>query len=163
MLRKIIPALCMLLVAAMFSCNDSESVSPKEDVVAVSPPPRTINVNARLESFLTSQTANFYVRVNSGSWTLINSASSTSCTNIGSFSASDGDYLQFKVVEASQPSWTAEYWGRTGSSCPSSGTLYCGDETFGTILEFTLTSNVSTVSMTAKVVPFNGNMQLVIC
>lgn len=147
MLRKIIPALCMLLVAAMFSCNDSESVSPKEDVVAVSPPPRTINVNARLEQCLISQTADVYVRLNSGSWTLINSVPSTSCDYIGSFSASDGDVVEFMVLDAANPLWTAEYRANAGFKCPSSGTRYCGDGTAGTVFSSTLVSTVSVYSI----------------
>jgi hypothetical protein len=164
MARKIIPVLCMLVLVGVYACSDSDSVKPKQDEPLVAPPPRTINVNARLQHTLTSQTANVLVRVNSGSWTLVNSVPSTTCTNIGSFSASDGDTIQVMVLEATNPNyWTGEFRATTLNKCPSTGTNYCGDETFYTVCQFTLTSTINVVSLDVTVVQFNGDWQLLIC
>jgi hypothetical protein len=107
MLRKIIPVLFLLILAGVFSCNEGDPITPKTDDHTVAPPPRSINVNAKLQSTLATQTADVYVRVNSGTWTLVNSVPGTTCTSIGSFSANDGDSIEFMVVDAANFS-TAE-------------------------------------------------------
>lgn len=164
MIRKIIPVLSLLVLAGVLSCTEKDSVTPKKKEALVTPPPRTINVNARLQHTLTSQTANVLVRVNSGSWTLVNSVPSTTCTSIGSFSASDGDTIQVMVLEATNPNyWTGEFRASTSFKCPSSGTNYCGDETFFTVFQFTLTSTINDVSLDVTVVEFMGDWQLLIC
>lgn len=164
MVRKIIPVFCLLALACILSCSEREPIVPLDKDPIAAPPPRSINVNARLQHTLTSQTANVLVRVNSGAWTLINSVPSTTCTNIGSFSASDGDTVMLMVLEATNPNyWTGEFRAQTSNKCPSSGTNYCGDETFFTVYQFTLTSGISVVSMDVTVVNFMGNWQLLIC
>lgn len=143
MMRKIIPVLCLLALAGvLFSAT--EPVALKNSNTSVDAPPRTITVRAGLEGCLYSQTANVYVRINGGSWALINSVATIPCKPIGTFSASDGDLIEFMVRDAANTSWYAEYRAQAGSTCPTNTTPFCGDGgSLGTVYSATLTSTIT--------------------
>lgn len=164
MLRKIIPVFCLLMLAATFSCTDNDPVAAKKTDPIVAPPPRILEVNAKLAKCLSTQTANIYVRVNGGSWTLINSVTSTICDTIGSFSAYNGDFVEFMVLDAANPSWTAEYRAKSALSCPTtSWPALCGDGTFGTIFGEYLSSSDPGYAITVSVSTGGTCGSLIIC
>lgn len=158
----------MLMAALMgiLSC-DTESVKPvKESDNVPAAPPRSIDVNGRLEYCLApgnTQVAYLYYRVNSGSWIFINSIATTGsgCPTIGTLSASNGDLIEFVVIENTSGNGTG-YRARVGAGCPNSTfTGYCGDFTFGPYFQHTLNSNTTTLSVEVSVphnYPYCGNM-----
>lgn len=156
MIRKILPALCVLLLAGVLSCNDTESVAPKKDDTSVAAPPRNFDVNAKLQGCLTSQVAYVYIRINSGSWTLVSSVTNTFCDTIGSFSADDGDFLEVKVLDGSGNE--VQFRAKTALSCPTtSWPTYCG------ATEFELTSSDPGLAVTVSVNGSNPCGSLIGC
>ncbi len=159
MIRKIMAAFVVLIFAVFVSCNDTETVTPeKKDGSQVAPPPRTFPVNGKLLKCLSTQTAKVYVKINSGSWTLINSVTSTVCDSIGSFSANTGDSLRVKVLDQAT-GYDVEFRAKTALSCPTtSWPTYCG------ATAFVLGANDPALSVTVSVnssTPPCGN--LIIC
>lgn len=135
-----------VLTAAMLSCNDNNDVKPeRKEAAIVAPPPRTFPVNAKLSNCLATQTADVYIRINSGSWIYVNSVTSTTCDQIGSFSANNGDVVEVKVLELTN-GWEAEFRAKTALSCPTtSWPAYCG------ATPFTLTASDPALSITITV------------
>lgn len=172
MMKRIFPFMLIGALMGALSC-ENESVSPKEpttkDANVVAPPPRSIDVNARLEYCLApgnTQVAYLYYRVNSGSWIFINSITTTGsgCPNVGTISASNGDLVEFVVIENTSGFGTT-YRARVGAGCPNNTyTGYCGDFSYGPYWQHTVTSNTTTLSVEVSVshtYPYCGNM--VVC
>ena len=157
MLRKTFTVLFVTLLVGVLSCSDNELMPTQNKPVTPVMPgnsdgarlltTRTIYVNGRT-SASTLETAGVYYQINGGGWNSIATLSGTNCQSLGSFSANDGDIINLAVAETATDG--VSFLVKTGSGCPSTGSLLCGNLVDGSDFSHTVTASV-TLSIQAEV------------
>jgi hypothetical protein len=145
MIRKIIPALLILVMVSVLSC-DNEPVNPaKKEEANVAPPPvlSTVYMHGRLGPI---GSVDVYYRNmdNIAGWIYLCTVTSTQCDSIlGSFQVNSGDDVQVLCLEAGTLVGRS-FLARLAAGCPNSqtGTSYCGDLDYGSSFQFTVSSSM---------------------